>query len=51
MGSHGRGGGRLAALAVAEKENEIRDPNYLGAIAISDVAGVKEIFTGPARFL
>ncbi len=40
----GEAEGGLAALAVAEKEHEIRDPNYLGAIAISDVAGVKEIF-------
>ena len=40
----GEAEGGLAALAVAEKENEIRDQNYLGAIAISDVAGVKEIF-------
>ena len=40
----GEAEGGLAALAVAEKENEIRDPSYLGAIAISDVAGVKEIF-------
>ena len=40
----GEAEGGLAALAVAEKENEIRDPNYLGAVAISDVAGVKAIF-------
>lgn len=36
--------GGLAAVAIAEKENEIRDPNYLGAVAISDMASVKEIF-------
>lgn len=40
----GEAEGGLAALAVAEKENEIRDPNYLGTVAISDVASVKEIF-------
>lgn len=40
----GEAEGGLAALAVAEKENQIRDPNYLGAVVISDVAGVKEIF-------
>ncbi len=31
-------------MAVAEKENEIRDPNYLGSIAISDLAGAREIY-------
>ena len=40
----GEAEGGLTAIAVAEKENGIRDPNYLGAIAISDLAGVKEIF-------
>lgn len=40
----GEAEGGLTALAVAEKENQIRDANYLGAVAISDVAGVKEIF-------
>ena len=40
----GEAEGGLTALAVAEKENEIRDSNYLGAVAISDVAGVKAIF-------
>lgn len=36
--------GSLAAVAVAEKETEIRDPGYLGSIAISGLAGAKEIF-------
>lgn len=40
----GASGGSLTAGAVAAKENEIRDPNYLGAIAISDVATAKEIY-------
>ena len=40
----GEAEGGLTALAVAEKENEIRDSNYLGAVAISDVADVKAIF-------
>lgn len=40
----GEAEGGLTAVAVAEKENEIRDPNYLGAIAISKVANVKEIY-------
>ena len=40
----GEAEGGLTAIAVAEKENEIRDPSYLGAVAISDLASVKEIF-------
>jgi alpha-beta hydrolase superfamily lysophospholipase len=36
--------GGLAAVAVAEAESEVRDPNYLGAIAISGVAEAQEIF-------
>jgi hypothetical protein len=39
--------GSLAALAVAEKETEIRDPAYIGSIAISGLAGAREIY-GPA---
>ncbi len=40
----GEAEGGLTALAVAEKENEIRDPGYLGAVTISEVASAKEIF-------
>jgi hypothetical protein len=40
----GEAEGGLTAVAVAAKENEIRDPDYLGAIAISDVASAKEIY-------
>ena len=40
----GEAEGGLTALAVAEKESEIRDASYLGAVAISDIAGLKEIF-------
>jgi pimeloyl-ACP methyl ester carboxylesterase len=40
----GKAEGSLAAVAVAEKENEIRDPGYLGSIAISGLAGAKEIY-------
>jgi len=40
----GESEGGLAAVAVAEKENEIRDPSYLGSVAISDLAGAKEIY-------
>jgi len=36
--------GSLAAVAVAEKETEIRDPGYLGSIVISGLADAKEIF-------
>jgi alpha-beta hydrolase superfamily lysophospholipase len=39
----GEAEGGLTALAVAEKENEMRDPGYLGAIAISDLATAKEV--------
>ena len=41
--------GGLTAVAVAEKENEIRDPAYLGGIAISDVAGAREIYEHSAQ--
>jgi len=40
----GESEGGLTAVAVAEKENEIRDSGYLGGIAISDLAGAKEIY-------
>jgi pimeloyl-ACP methyl ester carboxylesterase len=40
----GEAEGSLAALAVAEKENEIRDPAYLGSIAISGLAGAQETY-------
>jgi hypothetical protein len=40
----GEAEGGLTAVAVAEKENETRDPGYLGAIAISDLAGAKETY-------
>jgi len=50
----GEAEGSLAALAVAEKENEIRDPAYLGSIAISGLAGIQEIYAhagpGPTSF-
>ncbi len=48
----GEGEGSLAAVAVAEKQNEIRDAGYLGSIAISGLADAKELFAhstqGPA---
>ncbi len=40
----GEAEGSLAAVAVAEKENEIRDPGYLGSIVISGLAGAKELY-------
>jgi len=40
----GEAEGSLAAMAVAEKENEIRDPGYLGSIAISGLADMREIY-------
>ena len=48
----GEGEGSLAVVAVAEKQNEIRDPGYLGSIAISGLTDAKEVFAhstqGPA---
>jgi alpha-beta hydrolase superfamily lysophospholipase len=45
--------GGLAAVGVAETGSEVDDPSYLGAIAISGVAGAQEIFErlaqGPSR--
>jgi hypothetical protein len=40
----GEAEGGLAAVAVAEKESELRDPGYLGSIVISGLSGAKEIF-------
>jgi len=40
----GEGEGSLAAVAVAEKQNEIREAGYLGSIAISGLADAKELF-------
>ncbi len=36
--------GANAAIGVAELEGRIRDPNYLGGVAISDVADLKEAY-------
>jgi hypothetical protein len=41
----GEGEGSWAAIAVAEKQNEIRDPGYHGSIAISRLADAKELYT------
>jgi hypothetical protein len=40
----GEAEGGLTVVAVAEQENEIRDPGYLGGLAISDLATAKEIY-------
>ena len=40
----GEAEGGLTAVAVAEKETEIRDPGYLGSIAISGLANARDIF-------
>jgi hypothetical protein len=40
----GEAEGSLAVLAVAEKENEIRDLGYLGGIVFSGIAGTREIY-------
>lgn len=41
--------GGLTVIAVADKETEIRDPGYLGAIAISDLASLRGIYADPPR--
>jgi len=45
----GEAEGSLAAVAVAEKENDTRDPGYLGGIAISGLADAKELYGLSAR--
>jgi len=45
----GKAEGGLTVVAVTDQENEIRDPGYLGAIAISDLASAKEIYAGSPR--
>ena len=40
----GEAEGALAATGVAEKENEVRDPNYLGGVAISVLASARESY-------
>lgn len=44
----GEAEGNLAAVAVAEKENEIRHPGYLGSIAISGLADAEEMYGNSA---
>ena len=39
----------LAAIAVAQKENEIRDSGYLGAIVVSDIGSAKDMLADPAQ--
>jgi len=45
----GESAGGLAALAVAELESDIRDPDYLGSIAVSGIADAKEVDEQAAR--
>jgi hypothetical protein len=45
----GESQGGLAVVGVAEMQSEIRDPNYLGAIAISGVADIKDIYEALAQ--
>jgi hypothetical protein len=40
----GEAEGGLAVLGVAELESRIRDPNYLGSIAVSGIADVQDIY-------
>ena len=41
--------GANVAIGVAEMEGGIRDPNYLGSIAISGVADLKAVYEPPAK--
>ncbi len=45
----GQADGGLVALGVAEAESEIRDPGYMGSIAISGVANVKDLYEKSAQ--
>jgi len=45
----GESAGGLAALAVGELESDIRDPDYLGSIAISGIADAKEFYETSAK--
>jgi pimeloyl-ACP methyl ester carboxylesterase len=45
----GEAEGALAATALADKESEVRDQNYLGAIAISVLASVRETYERPVN--
>ncbi|HUK26689.1 MAG TPA: hypothetical protein VLV49_19085 [Terriglobales bacterium] len=43
----GKGEGALVAVKVDEEENEVRDANYLGSVALSGVADLKQIYGRP----
>jgi pimeloyl-ACP methyl ester carboxylesterase len=45
----GEAEGALAAIAVGDMENEVRDPNYLGVIAISVLVSAREIYEHPVN--
>ena len=45
----GESAGGLAALAVAELESDIRDPDYLGSIAVSGIADAREFYEQVAK--
>jgi Secretory lipase len=45
----GESQGGPAVVGVAEIQSEMRDPSYLGAIAISGVAGIKDIYEALAQ--
>ncbi len=45
----GEAEGASAAIAVADMENEVRDPNYLGAISISVLVSARETYEHPAN--
>jgi Secretory lipase len=45
----GRSEGGWAVVAAAEMESEMRDPNFLGSVAIGGIADLKEIFEGVVK--
>ncbi len=45
----GESEGGLAALAVGELERDIRDPGYLGSIAVSGIADAREFYEQAAK--
>ena len=51
LGSHwvaiGAGDGSRAVIAVSELESQMRDPDYLGAIAIKDLADLQKRYQSP----
>lgn len=39
--------GGMAALSVSELENEIKDSNFMGSVAVGDIAQLKDVYAAP----